>query len=453
MESLTELSTKSIDILRQPVKFATDNNLALLLISSIGLMQNIQKELQWKMTSQGNIPLYIKPTKYRIDFNGILESTDDEILIKDIYFETVIGKYYAASNNSQQHFLILYADSQETINSYIEYITDKYKPPVMEETGLLYEWNEYHKCYIQTAKYCAEVKQTDLQGLDSYFDHIKKDIVTLATHSSMLEKLGLSSGFNYFLYGPPGTGKSSFVKALAHELKLPIFVVNLNNVQSKSIQKVLTPDTVTYADSDTDEIVGNFKIVLVEDFDRYLNGEGRKTMSELLNALDGMYQGQTIIRFFSANFPELVVDKAMKSRMRRMLHFDIPSKDNLRSHLLRLYPETDHKFIPAFIAELEKYKLDKVSMRSINMYLSRYLMEESPLEMATKFIPEWSDELNIKPSLDSQESKESKESKDSKDSKDSKIVNDTNASNASNVPRLSKGQRRRLRIQAQKNAE
>jgi len=102
----------------------------------------------------------------------------------------------------------------------------------------------------------------------------------------MLYYLCLNFTCNYFqllLYGSPGTGKTSFIHALAGELGLNIYVVNLSS-------KNLTDDTLSELVSDTPSRC----LLLIEDVDAAFVQRASKdaaqgiTFSGLLNSVDGV---------------------------------------------------------------------------------------------------------------------------------------------------------------------
>ena len=259
--------------------------------------------------------------------------------------------------------------------------------------GLIYEWDNLNNMYYNKGQNCPKVKQEYLQGLDEYFSDITKDVSMFETHKDILEKLGTTTGFNYLLFGPPGTGKSSFVKALAHQLQVPIFCVKLDTIKPDKISDALCPRITT-----------GIKIVLVEDFDRYLAGiKGKEAVPHVLNALDGVYPAHNTVRFFSANFAQKINENgALASRMRRLLHFDCPTSQHIFDHLVNIFPNSEDS-IHEFIALVSDKNLP---MRTINMYLTRFLMDPDPLEEAIKNCDKWFRELDSikkKPHVESEE--------------------------------------------------
>lgn len=114
-------------------------------------------------------------------------------------------------------------------------------------------------------------------------------------------RLGIPYQRGYCLYGPPGTGKTSFVKAIAGEVGLPLYILNLGDPE-------LT-DSVLMS-----QISGLARSVLVlEDVDTILPGRqvsGDKTrgltFSGVLNAIDGMASSHGRMIFLTTNHPEFL---------------------------------------------------------------------------------------------------------------------------------------------------
>jgi chaperone BCS1 len=112
----------------------------------------------------------------------------------------------------------------------------------------------------------------------------------------------------YMLAGPPGTGKSSFVTALSHHMKKPVYVVNLGafGLSDDNLVSLLCN-------------VPSGALVLFEDIDatsrsRVTKGKKKSdddekeksfvSLSGLLNALDGLVAKEGRITIMTTNHPE-----------------------------------------------------------------------------------------------------------------------------------------------------
>lgn len=405
-------------------QYAEENGLAYIVRSAEdGIMMKIAKELDIGY-DMNHTPIIADRRPYSIELNKLDKNIKSEEHVK-FEFQTVLNKD-VHPYGSVVHNIVIYGPSAKLLNKLIAYFNrDKH-----EITGRIYEWSQPHNQYITDKKVCHKVDITDLQGLDSYFVDVKKDIETLQEKEECLLKLGNTSGFNYLLYGEPGTGKSSFVKALAHHLKCPLYCVKLHAIDPESLSKALAPSDIFNNDSwspvfdddsddETNEVpetpkhkVG-IRIVLIEDFDRYISdcssgiitsnqdifdvgnriADNFSSLSELLNALDGVYPAYGVIRFFSANHPEKIIKNlALKTRMRRILQFESPNIDQITKHLINTFPEPEYRdHINKFVSFVSKKKFP---MRVINHYISRFLMDPNPIKSANDHIQEWFDELH-----------------------------------------------------------
>ncbi|KAF9346720.1 hypothetical protein BGX26_001761 [Mortierella sp. AD094] len=114
-------------------------------------------------------------------------------------------------------------------------------------------------------------------------NHIVEDAKEFFASESWYAERGLPFRRGLLLYGSPGTGKTSFIHALAGELGLNIYVVNLSS-------KNLTDDTLSELVSDTPSRC----LLLIEDVDAaFVQRESKDaatgiTFSGLLNSVDGV---------------------------------------------------------------------------------------------------------------------------------------------------------------------
>src|SRR3989338_9281813 len=91
----------------------------------------------------------------------------------------------------------------------------------------------------------------------------------------------------------------------------------------------------------------------------------------------------------------------MKSQMCRMIYFGTLSTKTLLGHLSHIFETEDIAHIHAFVNELQRLGLhtgdgnpQDISLRSINLFIRRYLVEEHPLRVAINGIETWKTELS-----------------------------------------------------------
>lgn len=296
----------------------------------------------------------------------------------NFYGLTVSDSYHnpRVNGNSYNLVTVIFAKEFKEITTLYNFLKEKYYVVIKSNPCKVLVWSNGHGSYINSGYEVSRKAQSDLVGLDEFFVTMERDLRAITEREALSKKMGIDSGFNYLIYGKPGTGKSSSVKALAYKLDLPIYCVNLARISPNSISNALSP-------KDSSPI----KLVLVEDFDRYIQGNKKVDyMSDLLNALDGIQSTYGTIRIFSANFPEnVLVDTALISRISRFIEFKLPTVDEMTRHLVNLFPENK-----AETEQLAKMVTDNgMSIREVNNYLSRFLVDKEIIVEAINGFPHW----------------------------------------------------------------
>ena len=291
----------------------------------------------------------------------------------------------------------------------------------------LYAYNVKEEYWMRKYQY-IELEQSHVYGIDDKFDMFERDFNIIHQKIDKLHKVGKSCSLNYFVHGPPGTGKSSFARAIATKYNLDIYTANLKDCQhikdSDAVKTILTPSKIIFKQaaeekkefecSDCDEecydecetVVNpkqnQYYVVLIEDFDRYLDSCTANEMSNILNSIDGVEPSDGVIRFFSANNTEdIKLNKAFLSRMNGIWHFNLNDKESIKKRVFELfetpiYPENSKEIT---IQELytEKASNHKLSLREITNHLCRFLMDEvSGIKSAFEDIDRFVSEKDIK---------------------------------------------------------
>ncbi|OZJ05905.1 hypothetical protein BZG36_01175 [Bifiguratus adelaidae] len=142
----------------------------------------------------------------------------------------------------------------------------------------------------------------------------------------------------YLLYGTPGSGKTSFIHALAGELGLNIYVINLSN-------KSLTDDTLAELVTDTPTRC----LLLIEDVDAafvqrvkgqdVVNNITFSGKSRLLNAIDGVAAQEGRILCMTTNHIDRLDPALIRpGRIDLRVEFTRASKEQARELFERFYP-------------------------------------------------------------------------------------------------------------------
>jgi mitochondrial chaperone BCS1 len=143
--------------------------------------------------------------------------------------------------------------------------------------------------------------------------------------------LGIPWRRGFLLYGPPGTGKSSLVQALATNLELPLYYLNVAGIErSEDLQRLINA-------------VSNRSILLIEDIDcipaareRKFDKDGDEIIkgviaSDLLNVIDGVVATEGRLLIITTNHRDKL-DAALirKGRIDREFHVTWARDEELR---------------------------------------------------------------------------------------------------------------------------
>jgi chaperone BCS1 len=159
---------------------------------------------------------------------------------------------------------------------------------------------------------------------------------------SWYEHRGVPYRRGYLFEGPPGTGKSSLALALATELSLPIYVLNLGSIKSDDefVDAMLS--------------VPESALLLFEDVDAAGVGAPRPadsvpatepkvatfTLSCLLNAIDGVYSKEGRVLVMTTNHPENIDAALLRpGRVDRRVMFDNLGEKEVRVMCRRFFDD------------------------------------------------------------------------------------------------------------------
>jgi mitochondrial chaperone BCS1 len=143
-------------------------------------------------------------------------------------------------------------------------------------------------------------------------EHLMQDLEIFRTSRQRYRRLGVPYHRGYLLYGPPGTGKTSLVSALAAKFGMSIYVVNLTELNDRTLKSAMND-------------VPENSVILFEDIDCMGAGNRRPgpdgwrdkqptmgagknapdgfgvTLSGLLNVLDGFHAPENVVFVMTTN--------------------------------------------------------------------------------------------------------------------------------------------------------
>jgi chaperone BCS1 len=177
---------------------------------------------------------------------------------------------------------------------------------------------------------------------------IKHDIEDFTRTAAWYVDRGIPYRRGYLLHGAPGCGKSSFIMALAGELKYNICILNLN-------ERGLTDDKLNVLMS----VAPPRSFILLEDIDAAFNKrEGAAdnysvTFSGLLNCLDGVASTEERIVFMTTNHLEKL-DKALirPGRVDLLEEIGLATGTQMQQMFARFYPDSTPELAREFAERL-----------------------------------------------------------------------------------------------------
>ena len=151
-------------------------------------------------------------------------------------------------------------------------------------------------------------------------------------------KLSLGKGLNVMFYGPPGTGKTMAAEAIAHELQLDLYKIDLSQIVSKyigdtekNLNRIFTAATnanaILFFD-EADALIGK-RSEVKDAHDRYANIE----IAYLLQKMEE-YEGVTVL---TTNLRQNL-DEAFTRRIRFIVEFPFPEEEYRLQIWLGIFP-------------------------------------------------------------------------------------------------------------------
>jgi len=193
------------------------------------------------------------------------------------------------------------------------------------------------------------------QVLDDIKEFFKKE--------NWYNKMGIPYRRGYLLHGCPGTGKTSLVKALAGELGIPIYILNISKEMKEDKFQSLISD------------VPQKSIIVIEDIDCLFTKKGEMdkkyniTFKTILNAIDGLISPYGTLLFLTTNH-KLKLDEALirPGRIDKKYKIDKMDQEQAGELFKLFYPKFTHdtkrfsdqiendKYTPA---QLQQYFIDR----------------------------------------------------------------------------------------------
>ena len=205
---------------------------------------------------------------------------------------------------------------------------------------------------------------------DSYL--LVRRFVEERKKTKLLLQKGLTPPTSIALVGPPGTGKTTIARWIAHELSLPLYVLNLASVITSYLGQ--TGQNLSIA---LNRAKQESSVLLLDEFESIASirmvdgdvGEMRRVVAVLLKEIEEWPSHGVVVA--ASNLPDLI-DQAFIRRFSRWVSLDVPT-ENVRVDILNAYlPSSSESLIglaakllcSASGADLKSFA-DKVKIREV----------------------------------------------------------------------------------------
>jgi transitional endoplasmic reticulum ATPase len=183
------------------------------------------------------------------------------------------------------------------------------------------------------------IKFTDIGGLDSVKEELKKAIIYPFTHKKLYEYYNQKPGGGVLLYGPPGCGKTMIAKAAACECGADFINVETSTIMSKWV-------------GESEKSIKNIfdmargcerAIIFFDEFDAVggrrseIEDYAKRIVNELLQQMDGMTKNDNILVLAATNEP-WAIDPALRrpGRLKKLIFIPPPDLD-ARKAIFEIY--------------------------------------------------------------------------------------------------------------------
>lgn len=183
---------------------------------------------------------------------------------------------------------------------------------------------------------------------DGIADDLVSDVKRFlsAERREWYQSLGIPYRRGYLLDGPPGSGKSSLVKALACEIGLGLYVLDLTESRLTDTDVAWMLSTLPPRAAVLIEDIDCLELARSRDDEREKaekkTGDSKVTLSGLLNAIDGVAAAEGRLLFLTSNHPGRV-DAAMlrPGRIDRRFYVGPATAGQAERLFRRFFPDSD----------------------------------------------------------------------------------------------------------------
>jgi len=173
-----------------------------------------------------------------------------------------------------------------------------------------------------------KIRLSDVAGMDEVKRILMEEVIHPFIYPEHYKKYGIEPGVGIILYGPPGTGKTYLGKALAGELDIPFFLVDISKVVSKWVG-----DTEKHITEIFNEAAKFGKaIIFFDEIDGLFSKRGSgstvmdRAIAHFLSTVDGVSDKKaTLLLLGTTNVPWKLDEALLRpGRFSRILYVSLP---------------------------------------------------------------------------------------------------------------------------------
>ncbi len=268
-----------------------------------------------------------KPAKKR---NEILEEKREKA-ISEIRKILDGAKGRDLKDEEKKRLGVLYSNAAQATQQLAELTADKKTKDAYEKEyrGLLEKADKYSP-FLNSK--IPDTTFDDIGGLEEV-KSLAKSFLFMAKNPQIMQYYKMEGGLGMLLYGAPGTGKTMFAEAIAHEMKLPLFIVSPADIfksyvgESEQAVKQLFQEIDSCQDG---------AILFIDECESIFSRRTSDTKdykaavtNELLQRINGFgVDGSKRIMIAATNRPDLIDSAYLRyKRFSHLVHVPPPDRD------------------------------------------------------------------------------------------------------------------------------
>lgn len=261
----------------------------------------------------------LKPVGYPFDFN--LMDDDIEITNSALFEEYAREQWLGLVVCENSHLF-----DQKIIPDYgFEIVTAKPNNSIISEKTKIKlitdEINQKKENLVQ-----SNIFLSDIVGQEN----AKNKVKVITKYLENPESFGPWAPKNILFYGLPGTGKTMLVKALANELKVPLYLIKATSLIGDHVGDGASKihDLFKKASDNSPSIIfiDEIDAIALHRSFQSLRGDVSEIVNSLLTEMDGISENTSVITIGATNNPTSL-DYAVRSRFEEEIEFKLPDDD------------------------------------------------------------------------------------------------------------------------------